>query len=187
MKQLLFILLLFSSVACQDSSKKKKVAQQPLPISEMVTTDEETILMGKINRANLLVTPYTTWFKEEYDFYKVPDGWADNLKNEMEGVSVKLFMGTWCEDTQRELGGIFKLLDALAFDESALEMYSLSEYKDSPEGIEKEYKITNIPTLIFFKNGVEMNRFVEVPVETTAADIKKIILGEPYKNAYTIE
>lgn len=183
MKHFLFIFVLLLSISCQNTPKKKAV-QEPLPISEMITTEDETILMGKINRANLLATSYTQWFKEEYDFYRVPEDWTTDLKNNMDGVTLKLFMGTWCEDTQRELGGMYRLLDALDFDDNTLEMFALSEYKESPEGIEKEYNITNIPTLIFYKNGVEMNRFVELPVETLAIDLKKILLGEPYQNAY---
>lgn len=184
MKNLLIIISVFSVFACQSTTEKKEQKQTPLLVTESVTTENETILLGQINRANLLTTPYTQWFIKEYDFYTVPTGWAANLKSKMEGVSIKIFMGTWCEDTQRELGGMFKLLDALEFDESTLDMYSLSEYKDSPSGIEKTYNITNIPTLIFFKNGVEMNRIVEISVSTLDIDIAKILMEEPYKNAY---
>ena len=184
MKNLLIIISIFSVFACQSTTEKKTQKQTPLLVTESVTTEDETILLGQINRANLLATPYTQWFIKEYDFYTISPDWAAGLKSKMEGVSIKIFMGTWCEDTQRELGGIFKLLDALEFDEGTLEMYSLSEYKDSPSGIEKKYNITNIPTLIFLKNGVEMNRIVEIPVTTMDADIAKILMEEPYKNAY---
>lgn len=183
-KMIYLFLFLATLLGCQNQSQKVKAPQEPLPVEETLTADNETILMGAINRANLLKTPYTQWFKEEYDLYRIPEGWSDALKPKMENVSIKLFMGTWCEDTQMYLGGIFKLLDALEFDESKLEMYALSEFKDSPQGFETGLDIYNIPTVIFYKNGKEMNRFVEFPLESLEADFQKIIFGEPYQNPY---
>ena len=56
---------------------------------------------------------------------------------------------------------MFKILDALNVHNNRIEMYGLSEFKDSPNRLEKEYEILNIPTLIFFENGIEINRIVE--------------------------
>ena len=44
--------------------------------------------------------------------------------------------------------------------------------------------IYNVPTIIFLKNGYEINRFVEFPVNSLESDISKIIKGEPYKHSY---
>jgi thiol-disulfide isomerase/thioredoxin len=99
-------------------------------------------------------------------------------------LEFKLFLGTWCGDTQRELGGMFKLLDALGVSEDQIEMYAISEAKDSPLGYEKEYDILNIPTLIFFENGKENNRIVEFPVESMIEDFSKILKKEAYEDAY---
>jgi hypothetical protein len=63
-------------------------------------------------------------------------------------------------------------------------MYSISEYKDSPEGYEKKYDIINIPTLIFMENGKENNRIVEFPVVNLLDDFSKILKKQPYQNAY---
>ncbi len=99
-------------------------------------------------------------------------------------LEFKLFLGTWCGDTQRELGGMFKLLDLLEISEDRIEMYSISEYKDSPLGYEKEFDILNIPTLIFIEDGNELNRIVEFPVESLVEDFSKILKKLPYKDSY---
>ena len=69
----------------------------------------------------------------------------------------------------------FKILTAMDFEQENLEMFAMSEEKNTPSNFEKGLKIYNVPTIIFFKNGKEINRFVESPVESLESDIKKII------------
>ena len=79
---------------------------------------------------------------------------------------------------------MFKLLDLMGVSQDKIEMYSISEAKDSPLGYEKEYDILNIPTLIFMENGKEINRFVEFPVVNLVDDFSKILKKQPYENSY---
>ena len=80
---------------------------------------------------------------------------------------------------------MFKLLDLLGVSEDRIEMYSISEAKDSPLGYEEKYDILNIPTLIFMENGKENNRIVEFPVESLVEDFSKILKKQPYKDSYS--
>jgi hypothetical protein len=63
-------------------------------------------------------------------------------------------------------------------------MYAMTAEKTTPSNFEKGLNITNVPTFIFYKNGNEMNRFVELPVENLAQDLAKIIKGETYHHSY---
>ena len=63
-------------------------------------------------------------------------------------------------------------------------MYAVSGEKHTPDNYEKGLNITNVPTLIFYKNGKEINRFVEFPNISLAKDLETIIHGESYKNPY---
>ena len=47
-----------------------------------------------------------------------------------------------------------------------------------------EPNIMPIPTLIFYKDGQEMNRIVEFPVESLYKDMAKILKNESYQDAY---
>ena len=60
----------------------------------------------------------------------------------------------------------------------------LLEDSSTPENFEKGWEIFNIPTIIFLKNGIEINRFVEFPVISLESDILKIIKGEHYTHSY---
>ena len=158
--------------------------QKPLPVEEVTATSGEKILLGAINRANLQTSSITPWFEQEFERHSIDDQWAENLKPHLKGLFVKVFMGTWCEDSQREVPHFFKLLQALDFDPDKVEMYAMSEEKTTPQNFEKDWEIFNIPTLVFLRDGKEINRFVEFPVNTLESDIEKIILGADYTHSY---
>ncbi len=183
MKKSIFLVLTLTLLTHCQQNRSKKVLQ-PLPAKQALTEEGDPMLLGPINRANLADSTYKAWFQESYNFYRIPEGWAAPLKTTVQDLELIIFMGTWCEDTQRELGGMFKLIDALEISEEQISMYALNEDKNSAEGYEKPYEIINIPTLIFKKEGVEINRIVELPVETLHEDMQKILTGMPYQTAY---
>lgn len=178
---LTFLLLVL--ISCKNSVPKK-TPQQPLNVESIIGEEGETVLIGFVNRGNLNFPEFKAWFKPEYENIKIPEGWSANYLPLAENLEFKLFLGTWCGDTQRELGGMFKLLDLLGISEDRIEMYSISEYKDSPLGYEKEFDILNIPTLIFIEDGDELNRIVEFSVESLIEDFSKILKKLPYEDSY---
>ena len=134
--------------------------------------------------SNLRTSPITPWFDQEYDRINTDPNWIKEIKPFLKGLKIKVFMGTWCEDSQRELPHFFKLLNALEFDQNHLKMYAMSEEKTTPSNFEKDLDIYNIPTIIFFKDGNEMNRFVEFPLNSLESDIEKIVKGAAYSHSY---
>jgi thiol-disulfide isomerase/thioredoxin len=93
-------------------------------------------------------------------------------------------MGTWCSDSRRDSPAFFKLIDFLDIRNQKLELIAMSLEKNTPDSLEKGLEIYNIPTFIFKKDGEEINRIVEFPIETIEKDIFNILSGEDYKNAY---
>ena len=178
MKNIFFTVLIILLTGC--SSRQQK----PLPIRSVKGTSGEMILLGKINKANLQVSALTPWFNQDYQRLSIDAKLTENVKPFLKGLRVKIFMGTWCEDSQREIPHFFKLLESLEFDQNHIEMYAMSEEKITPKNYEKGWKIFNIPTIIFLKNGIEINRFVEYPKVSLESDIIKIIKGEHYNHSY---
>jgi thiol-disulfide isomerase/thioredoxin len=178
MKISLIIILSVVVLSCGTSP------QNPLITKPVEATSGGLILLGAINLANLQSSTLTPWFNKTYDRITVDDQWVKKIKPSLKGVRIKIFMGTWCDDSQREIPHFFKLLDALEFDQSQLEMYAMSEEKTTPENFEKGLDVFNVPTIIFFKNGEEINRFVEFPVNSLESDVAKIIRGEIYTHSY---
>ena len=133
----LVIIFLFSYTSCKNNFKESQ--QLPLNVKTLVGEEGETVILGPMNRANLNTDEFKGWFEPSYKSQKVPEVWVNDHLSLCEEITFKLFLGTWCEDTKRELGPMFKILDALNVHHNRIEMYGLSEYKDSPDRLEKKY------------------------------------------------
>jgi hypothetical protein len=181
MKTITFLtFLLLALISCKNPVPKK-IYQQPFNLESII---RETVLIGYVNRANLNFLKFQAWFKPEYVNIKIPEGWSANYSPLTKNLEFKLFLSAWCGDTQREFEGIFKLLDLLGISENRIEMDSISEYKDSPLGYEKEFDILNIPTHIFIEDGNELNRIVEFPFESLVEYFSKILKNLPHEDSY---
>ena len=141
-------------------------------------------LVGAIDKFALLETPYRSWYKKNYSSY-LPDKISlEALAKTLNGIQVKVFMGTWCHDSQRELPRLYKILESSNFDLSNLNLVSLNPAKKTPNGLEKGLNIQRTPTFIFFKDGVEIGRIVETPRDSLENDILKIVSGQEYRHSY---
>ncbi|RYY64910.1 MAG: hypothetical protein EOO13_17895 [Chitinophagaceae bacterium] len=149
----------------------------------------DRILYGKITPDSLLQSPYDSWFKKNYDSYAVNPSIENALeKMSLKGISMEVYFGSWCGDSKRELPRFLKLLDQINFDKRNLAIVALggsdSLYKQSPQGQEKAKGIFKVPVFIVYKNGVEINRINEFPVQTLERDLLSILQREDYSANY---
>lgn len=139
-------------------------------------------LLGQINRQGLTSNSFKNWFDKNYDNYTPNQQLVNTLKNSLKGYNIKLFLGTWCGDSKREVPQFYKVLDAANFPEDQLEVIAVDRtpeaYKKSPTGEEKGLNIIKVPTFIFYKDRKEVNRIVESPQTTLEQDLKAILEGK---------
>ena len=181
------IILLVSAILCNCRETKKPASKKETVVTiadniKSTTIEGEEILLGVINLPQLKL--FSSWYATEYDFYKVNTEAASGLKPLLEDITITLLMGTWCEDSRREVSPMMKILEAAGYPIESIEIIAVSEDKDTPNGIEKPFYLFNVPTLIFTKDGKEMNRIVEFPIQTLELDMLEILKGNDYKNAY---
>lgn len=194
MKKLFIILSATLLVACNSSKEKNNVDENNSKemvsennnekINDTVAYEESVMLLGKANRKGLQMDAFKGWFHPGYEDYKVDSETLEKLKPLLKDVTITVFMGTWCEDSQRETPHFYKILDKAGFDESKLTLITVSEEKTTPQGLEEGKNITNVPTLIFNKDGKELGRIVEYPIESLEKDMLAILSGKEYKHAY---
>ena len=177
------------AIGCNQASEKKNTepqVQEKVAIPDSLLGkdwDGNEILVGQISYAQM--TQYTeAWFDKEYDLYRVNAERLDKIKPQLNDKRVVLLMGTWCEDSQREVPGMMKILNAAGYNTAEMEIIAVDEDKKTIEGLEKKYDLTYIPALIFFDGKNEVNRIVEFPINTLEQDILDILSGKEYKNAY---
>ena len=145
-------------------------------------------LMGQCTRAALLQAPFNSWFVKNYNDYSVDSLTADRLRTSMAGLRFRIFMGTWCGDSRREVPRIFKILDYCGIDSTAVELIMVSAadsaYKQSPGHEERGLGIFRVPDLIVRDQGRELGRIVESPVNSLEKDLLVLAEGGAYTPRY---
>ena len=114
-------------------------------------------LLGKINREGLTTNSFNTWYSKNYDNYIVNETLVKSFKDSLSKYKIKVFLGTWCGDSKREVPRFYKVMDAINFTEHQLEVIAVDNskemYKQSPNGEEEGLNIHRVPTFIFYKDG----------------------------------
>jgi len=189
MRILYLVFCFFLILACNDSQNKKKSFPTENEIIQIPDSllgkdwEGNEILVGKVSLAQL--STYTSdWYSNKNDLYKTNQSLLTKIKPLLNNKKVTLIMGTWCEDSQREVPGMIKILTEAGYPTSSMDIIAVDEDKTTPGQLEKVFELFNVPTLIFSENGTEINRIVEFPINGLEQDILAILSGEDYKNAY---
>lgn len=157
---------------------------------EIIEDGETPFLLGKIDKSGLEGNNYNTWFTKNYEEYEPNSALITIITSEIKNYSITLFMGTWCGDSKQEVPKFYKVLEACNFPMEQLTVVAVSSkpdmYKQSPEHEEAGLNIHRVPTIIFYKDGKEVNRIVEHPIDTFEEDIQNIIANNNYKSNYQI-
>lgn len=189
MRNLIPFLLTLLLLSCNESPKKNTavpVVEKEVVIPESLLGKDlegNEILVGKISFAQM-AHYCKEWYSPDYNRYKVNGGLLEQIKPLLKGKEVTLLMGTWCEDSQREVPGMMKILAEAGYAIAQMEIIAVDEDKRTPSGVEQAYEATYVPALIVYENGEEINRIVEFPLGTLEEDLLAILSGEDYKHAY---
>lgn len=144
----------------------------------------KTMLLGKEDRTALEQAPFNSWYNTNYEKYNVQTVHLAEIEKSLKGVTLTTFMGTWCGDSKREVPRMFKVLDEASFVKEHQELITVDRSKKNPKEFTTGNNIIRVPTFIFKKDGKEIGRIVERPVESLEEDMLKILNGEPYKHSY---
>ncbi|TDN81826.1 thiol-disulfide isomerase/thioredoxin [Salegentibacter sp. 24] len=142
------------------------------------------MLLGEFTQADLEQPPYSSWFVPGYKNYTPKKEALNTIKKHIGEYEIIMFMGTWCGDSRYTVPKFFKLLDQVDFNRENLTNIAVNYSKKAPGELEEKYNIKRVPTIIFLKDGKEVNRFVEYSLESLEEDIAKIVSEKAYTNPY---
>lgn len=132
---------------------------------------EAQYAIGKISSADLIAN--FPAFAKGYSTYQ-PSKEAQQVANNIaEDVSIKVFFGSWCHDSIREVPRFLKTFD---HSNASIELIGLDTKKEEPLGLKNGLNIKFTPTIIVFKNGSEVGRIIERPKKSLANDIQSFLL-----------
>lgn len=145
------------------------------------------MLLGKVNKNGFSHKDFS-WFDKNYKAYLVNDKIIKLLKPNLKRYTIKVFFGSWCGDSKKNIPSFYKVLEKADFNMKNLEIFAVDRkkeaYKQAPSREEKGLNIHRVPTFIFYKEGKEVNRIVEHPKETIERDILKIVDLKKYQPHY---
>ena len=174
MKKIFSLIVIAILVSC--SSTKKAPAEK----------NANGNLVGYVTKDSFKAEPYASeWFNDFYEYYETDKEVVQKLKPLLKDVKIVGFMGTWCDDSKREIPNFYKTLDEAGFDSKNVDLIAVNKSKKA-NGLEKGLDIIRVPTFIFYKDGKEIGRFVEHPIDgsTLEKDFLKIVSGQDYKHPY---
>jgi len=146
-------------------------------------------IIGETSKEELINNSNFEWFDTTYEDFKTQPEFIKQIKHLLKknNYTIEVYFGTWCSDSQREVPQLIKILDESEFDYQRLKLVGVPESKKVPNVTEEQSKalnIINVPTIIVYEDGKEVNRYVEFAVESLEQDLLKILSKESYKHSY---
>lgn len=157
---------------------------QPTHTAVRIPDGETEILVGSAALDSLENAPFKGWYEANIEAYQADPELTASLEGLLEDVEIKLFLGTWCNDSRREVPRFVRILREAGYPEETVEVIAMTREKTTPEAFEEGFGIINVPTFIFYRGDDELGRIVEYPIESMEADMVKILSGQPYRHAY---
>ncbi len=183
MRTLILILAIIVFTSC--SSRKALTGNEPLmPQTEAAQApvdyhEASTWLLGYFTRQMMTSPPHSQWFQKEYDGYSFNEDAVKKLTElNLEDLTIKIVMGSWCPDSRREVPRFMKILDYLKFPAGNITFIGTDISKISPVGGFDQLNIQRVPTFIFYKKNVEIGRIIEVPHTSLEQDMIDILNRE---------
>ena len=167
MKKVILFISLF--VTCINLFSQSEFNQ--IVIDEMI---DEEILLGYCDLDGLTSDPFNIWFEPEYESYQIDQESLDQINPELlNELEVKMVLGTWCGDSQREVPRFYKIADYLNFDNISIMAVNASKRAEGTKV--SELGIQWVPTFIIYYKGKEIGRIVESPDQSLEKDLLQLL------------
>jgi thiol-disulfide isomerase/thioredoxin len=119
------------------------------------------VLKGFITKRELTTDTAFKWFIKNQGDYTPDQGALQTLRANRDSLSIIAFGGTWCSDTKFILPKFFVLADAAGIPPDRITLIGVDHDKRTIQHLSETFNITNVPTIIVFKNGKEIGRVIE--------------------------
>ncbi|MAN58447.1 MAG: thiol reductase thioredoxin [Flavobacteriaceae bacterium] len=193
MKLATHFIILILLVACGSPNNKETVANteetaqiKKDSLNKLVEDeiDGGQMLIGEIDKEGLQHDLFESWFQPDTAAHLSDTAVVKKLAPLLEDVRIKAFMGTWCEDSQREIPTLYNILATSNYNMENFTLYAVDHDKETPQDFEEGLEIEYVPTIIFYRNDKEIGRFVEYAQQSLADDMHAILSGEAYSHPY---
>lgn len=149
------------------------------PYDVSVEPNGNRVVTGHFTRSVLTAdSAMNTWFSTRYRTYEPDAADLRAVAAAAEGVRFVVILGTWCGDSKREVPHLFRIADMAGIPDERIELYGVDRSKKGTDGVEERYHLERVPTIVVERQGKEVGRIVEMPVETLEKDLRIILEGK---------
>ena len=172
-KTITLLILVFSLVQLQAQTINQVVIDPDI---------DSEILLGEVDELGLSNPIFVEDWEDRFDIYLPDKSTARKLKKffkKNKDISIKVFLATWCGDSQQHLPDFVKLAHVIKFQN--ISYYALNRQKEMNDldFIDLySYGIERVPTFIVYKGDEEIGRIIETPEVSLEKDILRIMGGE---------
>jgi len=136
---------------------------------------DSSIIAGEFNRLELQTGDFGSVFLEEYRKYNVNNDLLNAIENHIYQYSITIVLGTWCGDSKEQIPRFYKILDKLDYNTENVGLIGVDKSKMAGDTDISSLNIELVPTFIFYKDGNEHGRIIEIPNLTLEKDILSIV------------
>ncbi len=143
-----------------------------------IIPDEKTgepLILGYCPASIVIDSLFTDTWTTEYNNYQPDFETLDSLEGKLEDINIKIVFRSTCSDSREQLPRLFKILNELNYNVNSIILIGVNREKESLSNETEGLEIELVPTIIFYKDGNEIGRIVETPVESMEKDLLKLI------------
>ena len=161
MRILIGVFMMVVLYACA-SNTKHTAPVLPLKLYEVIPDEaEKKTLRGLLTKELITNDTAFDWYEKNTQYFKPNIDAVNAIKAKADQITLVIFTGTWCHDSQQLVPKYLKTLAAAGFPDSRLTLIGVDRDKTTLANLHTIFGITNVPTVIVLKAGIEVGRIVE--------------------------
>ena len=140
----------------------------------MHSQNDSVIVTGKYNPILLESDWFKSWNKESANYLPDEQTMIELQKKDSILYSFTVYLGTWCEDSQKHVPSFIHIARKLNWH---FTLVGVNREKECPFDKKecKNWDIEFVPTIIVFKENMEVGRMIESPQKSIEQDLLKIM------------
>jgi len=159
--RVLLVVLTCVLISCS-SSKNTTVTPEPLKLYEVIPdAKEKKTLRGLLTKEQITKDTAFGWYADNLKYFHPDSTVVRNIRSKTDQISIVLFCGTWCHDSQQLVPKYISTLEAANFPEQKLTIIGVDRAKTTIANLHKAFNLVSVPTIIVMKDGKEVDRVVE--------------------------
>ncbi len=140
-------------------------------------SQEESVLVGAVTREEVEAAN-TSWVEAGIEAH-ADAGASQALASVEPGAELTVYLGTWCDDSRREVPRFWKALDAAGgLVPFTIHYVGVDREKKEPAAAVQEGGVLYLPTFVVRRGGHEVGRVVETSPNGIEKDVLALLTGK---------